>query len=211
MLLHRLQVTQSFMTRRQATYKPQSSDGSFVYSKIQTPLNVGIGLYLHQTTRSKKRIDMFDSMNLSTKYDKVLDIKKDVSNAIIEKRSESNGVLIPSCLIENSRPFFTIENTDIKIDTPTGKHQLHGTAMAVFQQNSQPKTKTVMRIQRRSKRHRSNVPLYEDINVSETVKKSVTTTDSYFAEISEDTFWFLLQTLCMNMGSKASVKAWQNL
>ena len=47
-------------------------------------------------------------------------------------------------------------------------------AMAVFQKISQPKTKTVMRIQRRSKRHRSNFPLYEDISVSEPSKKSIT-------------------------------------
>ena len=38
-------VTQSFMTKRQVTYKSQSSDESFVYSKIEIPLNVGIGLY----------------------------------------------------------------------------------------------------------------------------------------------------------------------
>ena len=72
----------------------------------------------------------------------------------LEKRSENRGVFIPSCLIENSGPFLAIDNTNIKIDTPTGKHQLYGTAMTVFQQNSQPKTKTAMRIQRRSKRHR---------------------------------------------------------
>ena len=132
---------------------------------------MGIGLYFHQTTRSKKLIDTFYSRNICINYDKVLDIKKDVANAILEKRSENNGVFIPSRLIENCRPFFATDNTDIKTDTPTGKHQLHGTAMAVSQQNSQPKTKTVMRIQRRSKRHRSNVPLYEDINVSEPARK----------------------------------------
>ena len=128
-------VTQSFMTKRQATYKSQSSHDSFVYSKIETPLNVGIGLHLHQTTRSKKR---------------------------------------------------------------------HGTAMAVVQKNSKPKTKTAMRIQSRSKRNRSNVPLYEDISVSEPAKKSVTATGSYFGEISEDMLhhyrtcdlvWFLLKAL----------------
>ena len=108
--------------------------------------------YLHQTTRSKKLIDIFDSLNLCINYDKVLDIKKDVANAILEKCSENNGVFIPSCLIENSRPFFAIDNTDIKIGTPTGKHQFHGRTMAAIQQNSQPKTKAVRRIQRRSKR-----------------------------------------------------------
>ena len=46
-----------------------------------------------------------------------------------------NAVKATVYLIENSRPFFAIDNTDIKIDTPTEKHQLHGTAMAVFQQD----------------------------------------------------------------------------
>ena len=110
------------MNKLQATYKPLSSDDSFVYSRIETPLNVGIGLYLPQTTRSKKLIDMFDSLNLCINYGKVLDIKKDVANAILEKSGENNGVFIPSCLIENSRPFFAIDNTDTKTDTPTGKH-----------------------------------------------------------------------------------------
>ena len=120
---------------------------------------MGIGLYLHHTTGSKKLVDLFDNLNLWINYDKVLDIKKDAGNVILEKSTENSGVFIPSCLIENSRPFFAIDNADIKIDALTGKHQLHGTAMAIFQQNSQPKTETVMRIQRRSKRHRSNVPL----------------------------------------------------
>ena len=110
------------MNKLQATYKPLSSDDSFVYSRIETPLNVGIGLYLPQTTRSKKLIDMFDSLNLCINYDKVLDVKKDVANAILEKSGESNGVFIPSCLIENSRSIFAIDNTDTKTDTPTGKH-----------------------------------------------------------------------------------------
>ena len=85
-------VTQSFMTKLQATYKPQSSDDSFVYSKIESLLNVGIGLCLHQTTRSEKPNDMFDSLNLCINYDKVLDIKKDINNAILKKGSENNGV-----------------------------------------------------------------------------------------------------------------------
>ena len=76
---------QSFIIKRQATYKPQSSDDSFVYSEIETPLNVWIELDLHQTTRCKKFIDMFDNLNLCINYDKVLDIKKDVANAILEK------------------------------------------------------------------------------------------------------------------------------
>ena len=101
---------------------------------------MGVRLYLHQTTRSKKLI-MFDNLNLCINYHKVLDIKKDVANAILEKRSENNGVFILFCLTEHFAPtvfrIIAIDNTDIKIDTPTGKHQFHGTAMAVFQQRQE--------------------------------------------------------------------------
>lgn len=173
---------------------------------------------MHQTTRSKKLISMFGRLNLCINYDKVLDVKKDVTNAILEKCSENNGVFILTCLIENSRPFFAIDNTDININTPTGKHQLHVTAMAVFQQKLKPTTKTVMRIQRRSKRHRSNVSLYEDINVCEKLPRKVLQQRVVnFVEISEDTsqhyrtydlVWFLLKTSCVNMASKVSRDAW---
>ena len=106
----------------------------------------------------------------------------------------------------------------IKIDTSTGKHQLHGTTMAAFPKNFPSKTKTVMYIQRRSKGHRSKAPLYEDTNLSEPVKKSFTATVNYFAEISEvtlqdcctyDLVWFLLKALCMV--SKVCDDVWQNL
>ena len=44
---------------------------------------------------------MFDNLNLCINYDKVLDTKKDVANAILEKRSENNGVFIPFYLTEH--------------------------------------------------------------------------------------------------------------
>ena len=84
-------------------------------------MNVDVGLYLHQTTRSKKLIDIFSGLNLSISYKKVIDIKKDVANAILEKRDENKGVFIPLCLFPSQRPFFGIDNTDMKIFTPTGK------------------------------------------------------------------------------------------
>ena len=83
---------------------------------------------------------MFSGLNLSISYEKVTNIKKDVANAILEKRDENNGVFIPSCLFPSQRPFFAIDNSDMKIDTPTGKRKFHGTAMAAFQQHIYGKT-----------------------------------------------------------------------
>ena len=113
---------QSFMSKRQVTFEPKTSvERDSMYFKIETPLKVGEGLYLHQTTRSKKLINIFSGLNLSISYEKVIDIKKDVANAILEKRDENNGSFIPSCLFPSQRPFFAIDNTGMKINTPTGK------------------------------------------------------------------------------------------
>ena len=54
--------------------------------------------YFVRACRSKKLIDMFSGLNLSISYEKVIDIKKDVANAVLEKRDENNGVFIPSRL-----------------------------------------------------------------------------------------------------------------
>ena len=154
-------VMQSYMSKRQVIYEPKTSvERDSMYFKIKTPLNVGAGLYLHQTLRSKKLLDLFSGFNLSIIYE-VIDIKEDVANAVLEKRDENNGVFIPSCLFPSQRPFFAIDNTDMKIDTPTGKRQLNGTAMAAFQQHMHDRTHPIMQIQRKFKQRKANALLYD--------------------------------------------------
>ena len=46
-------IYQSFKTRRQVNYEPKTETSRVMTSNIETPLNVGLGLYLHQKTRSK--------------------------------------------------------------------------------------------------------------------------------------------------------------
>ena len=47
-------VMQNFMSKRQVNYEQKSlHERDSMYSKCETPLNVGVGLYLHQTSRSK--------------------------------------------------------------------------------------------------------------------------------------------------------------
>ena len=48
----------------------------------------------------------------------------------------NNGVYVPSTLSPDEPIFIAIDNTDLKIDTSDGKGQLHGTAIAVFQQSN---------------------------------------------------------------------------
>ena len=49
----------------------------------------------------------------------------------------------------------------MKIDTPTGKRQLNGTAMAASQQHIHDRTHPIMQIQRKSKQRKANALLYD--------------------------------------------------
>ena len=52
------------------------------------------------------------------------------------RQKENNGVFIPPGFQKNRPTFFAIGNIDtgnIKVDTPDGKNQLHGTAIATYQ------------------------------------------------------------------------------
>ena len=106
-------VMESFISKRDITYELKTSiEKDSVYSKIEATLNDGVVLYLHQATRSKKLNDEFSGLNMGINYEKVINVKKDVANVILETRDENNGVFIPSCLFPGHNPFFGIDNTD---------------------------------------------------------------------------------------------------
>ena len=121
---------QCMKSKRQVQYDSHHK----MRSTVETPLNVGIGLYIHQRTRSKELIEVFSDLNLSINYDKVLSIKKDITSAVTKKMENNDGVFVPATLSPYDPIFFAIDNTDMKIDTVDGKNQLHGTAIAVYQQ-----------------------------------------------------------------------------
>ena len=51
-------------TDRQMKYKPQSQFVKGFYNTTETPLKVGIGLHVHQETRSKELVDFFFQLGL---------------------------------------------------------------------------------------------------------------------------------------------------
>ena len=104
------------------------------YSTIQTLLSIRIGFSLYQHTRSKKLINFLSDLNISANYKKVIHLKKDIVNSIEMRRQDNNGVFIPPGFQKKSQTFFAIDNIDLKVDTPDGKSQLHGTAIAAYQQ-----------------------------------------------------------------------------
>ena len=124
-------VMQSFKTSRQVRYEGKAESTRGMNSTIETPLSVGIGLYIRQRTRSKEIIDPLYDLDLSISSNKVACIKHDVIN----KADINNSVYIPSVVSPPNRLYFAVDNTDMAIDIPDGKKRLHGTAMAVYQRS----------------------------------------------------------------------------
>ena len=185
----------------------QKSETSRVMtSSIETPLNVGLALYVHQKTRSKNLCNFLSDLNLFVNYDKVCNIKSNLVKSVIKRTKENGGAYKPSSIPEGNPVFFAIDNSDLEIDTPDGKGQLHATATAIFQQHDPDipnipsvkierelkpgKTKEsiyTIKFCPEPKRENKSYNQFKDMLNFEEIKKSKDT----------DTVWFLIKTFCI--------------
>ena len=77
-------------------------------------------------------------LNVSASYQKVIGIKKNITQSVLKRRAENDNVFIPLNISVDRPITFAIDNIiDLKIDTPDGKHRLHGTTTVVYQQKSE--------------------------------------------------------------------------
>ena len=105
-------------------------------SNIETPLiNAGLGFYVHQKTRSVYLCNFLSDINLSVNYDKVCNINSNLAISVIKGTKENGGVYKPSSILKGNPAFFAIDNSNLQIDTPDGKGQLHATATGIYQQH----------------------------------------------------------------------------
>ena len=62
---------------------------------------------------------LFD-LNIGINYKKVAEIKKNITQTVLQKQTENDGVFIPSSLTEDQSAYFAVDNADLNIDTPDG-------------------------------------------------------------------------------------------
>ena len=123
-------LKQSFKTTRQSSYS-----GHSFHNTIETPLNVGIGLSIHHTTRSKGIVDQLYNLQLSISYEKVLRFITALANSVADKTVGNNGVYIPTGIDPSKQVYFAIDYTDISSKSRHG--DFHGTATVVYQPDQQ--------------------------------------------------------------------------
>ena len=98
---------------------------------------MGLGLYVHQQTRSKKVINTLSGLHLSITYKRVLQIETDIANSVDDNTEKNNEIYVPPNIFEGIPIHFAIGNTDFSNDTPDGKHEFHGTGQVVFQKRQE--------------------------------------------------------------------------
>ena len=102
--------------------------------KKLTPKHLGIGLSVHQMTRSKEVIQLLHAAGHSISYDKVLRVDTSLGNSALASYEE-DGVFIPRAFKEvplNGYVKYGNDNVDKNIDTLDGKGSFHGSQTVAF-------------------------------------------------------------------------------
>ena len=103
-----------------------------------TPKHIGLGMTVHQATRSKQLVDLLHEACHSVSYDMVRRIDTSVSEHVLQKFLDNDHVFIPRGIQEGRFAHFSADNVDILEETLDGKNSFHATHIAVWHRGSVP-------------------------------------------------------------------------
>ena len=99
----------------------------------EMPLQLAVGIVVHQAARSKQLITMLHGFGMSVDYNRILRVEAQIEGSALKRMELNDGLYIPPDLVLDSHVFFAVDNVDFAEDTPNGKNTFHGTAMAIYQ------------------------------------------------------------------------------
>ena len=117
------------LTERQV--KNKKSD--VVRSSSEMPLQLAVGIAVHQAVRSKQLINMLHGFGMSVDYNRILRVEAQIEASVLKRMELNNGLYILPDVVLGRHVFFAVDNVDFAEDTPDGKNTFHGTAMAIYQ------------------------------------------------------------------------------
>lgn len=104
--------------------------------KSLTPKHVGLGMTIHQATRSKSLVNMFNKAGHCINYSQVQRIDTSIAKQILETCTETDVVAVPTNLTEGRFLQFSADNIDIIEETLDGRGTFHATQMIAFQRGA---------------------------------------------------------------------------
>ena len=101
-----------------------------------TPKHIGLGLTLHQATRSEKLVDLFHAAGHTIGMDTIRRIDTSIATDILTRYEENRYVYVPYELVPYSPGRITLascDNIDVLEETIDGKNTFHCTQMMLWQ------------------------------------------------------------------------------
>ncbi len=101
--------------------------------KKWTPKHVGLASTLHQATRSKDLVRLFNKAGHCLSYEQVLQVDTSLAESTLKSLDQATGAVIPPNIVANKFIHYTCDNIDILDETLDGKNTFHATQMAAWQ------------------------------------------------------------------------------
>ncbi|MES9882794.1 MAG: hypothetical protein ABW185_18150, partial [Sedimenticola sp.] len=113
-----------------------------------TPKHVGLGMAIHQATRSKALVNLVHAAGHCISYTQVRQIDTSIAKLEIETMAANDDVPMPVNIEPGQFVQFAADNIDIIEETLDGKETFHATQMVAFQRegNDSRSTPPVVRI-----------------------------------------------------------------
>ena len=116
-----------------------------IKSSREMPLQLAVGIAVHQAVRSKELVNMLRGFGFAVDYNRLLRVESELESGVIKRMEENDGIFLPPDIVKGRHIFFAIDNVDFAEDTYDGRNTLHGTAMAIYQRCHQDDPKPQIR------------------------------------------------------------------
>ena len=121
-----------------------------------TTKHIGIGLTVHQATRSKQLVQLLHAAGHSVNYDTALRMDNTIANDILERYRESGNKFVPRNFTGTTDPAgytcFAVDNIDINEETLNGMGTFHATQVAAFRRKEEGETAMDIELSPKSER-----------------------------------------------------------
>ncbi|KAK1895875.1 (-)-kolavenyl diphosphate synthase TPS10 chloroplastic [Dissostichus eleginoides] len=100
-----------------------------------TPKHIGIGVAVHQATRSKGLVQLLHAAGHSISYESVLRTDTAIANEAVKQYFDNGRVFIPQNFVNAKLPGYIMyanDNIDINEETLDGKGTFHASQTAAF-------------------------------------------------------------------------------
>ena len=99
-----------------------------------TPKHLGLGITVHEATRSKELVQLLHSAGHSISYETVLRMDNSIANYVLVRYKENGNVFVPRNFTESTASYtrYAVDNIDINEETLSDMGTFHATQVAAF-------------------------------------------------------------------------------